>query len=175
MKRLLITVILVLGIGMAFAQDLDAWFEGYFVDDFGDKTDERYIGVGTLGTFSNSAVVNADCGVLIMVADDYVDFRLFEYGFGNPKVKPLDHETVEIKYRRLGVAETITINPYSLTLWDRNREIIMSDFILSGNDPIRVVLTIGSDYSVDTYKFNIPMKNFVYLKTPGQVIKLEDK
>ena len=75
MRRLWFMIMLVgwLALGStAFAE----WTQSYFIDSFGDVTDESYIKFKTKGTFSNSAVADHICGAEIILNEDN-EFGIF--------------------------------------------------------------------------------------------------
>jgi len=67
---------------------LGEWVYGHYVDEFGDKTESGYIGLRTLGSFSNSATEDSPLGVRMFINDATLSndpwFRLYEYNGRNP-------------------------------------------------------------------------------------------
>jgi len=59
------------------------WKAKYFVDDFGDQTDDGYITTNLKGTFSNSATTNSKLGVRFII-DETVAIKLYEYDQNHP-------------------------------------------------------------------------------------------
>lgn len=62
--------------------DFGMWQISYYVDSFGDYTDEGYIDANTwiFGTFSNSATRNSELKVGFVIEPDYFSIVLYEYG-----------------------------------------------------------------------------------------------
>lgn len=58
----------------------NSWELQYFVDDFGEKTNEGYIIDVCDGEFSNSATTNSFLSVRIIVTPDDIRFDMYEYG-----------------------------------------------------------------------------------------------
>ena len=64
------------------------WSLNYYVDEFGDKTDKKYIIIKDIdGSFSNSATQGSLLQVSMLIDSRYIDepyFKLYEYGGNNP-------------------------------------------------------------------------------------------
>ena len=58
---------------------LGDWEIDYYVDEFQEQTDEKYIKQAALGTFSNSATTNSDLLAYILIDKDYIRLQLKEY------------------------------------------------------------------------------------------------
>lgn len=58
----------------------DNWQLKYYVDEFGDNTNEKYACYVEYGTFSNTATNDSNLIVYIMVDSDDVAIQLYEYG-----------------------------------------------------------------------------------------------
>lgn len=60
---------------------LGKWYLRNYVDTFGERTNEKYITLPDItGTFSNSAVTNEELLVSWIIDEQYVCFKLYEYG-----------------------------------------------------------------------------------------------
>ena len=94
----------------------------YFVDEFGDPTDEGYISQITPaeGTFSNSATRNSDMLWYFIIAPQETAFIIYEYGWSlvsGASAYPTDYE-ISIKtadgtvysYRAKNYSDRISIN-----------------------------------------------------------------
>tara|TARA_B100002003_G_scaffold136455_1_gene126124 strand:- start:518 stop:1066 length:549 start_codon:yes stop_codon:yes gene_type:complete len=72
----------------ANSEEYGNWSLKYFVDEFGDKTDNKYIIISDRdGSFSNSATQGSLLYVRMLIDSRYIDepyFKLYEYGGGNP-------------------------------------------------------------------------------------------
>ena len=85
MKKLLALLLLS---PLAFA-DVGDWTNRFYVDDFGDKTNQGFIAQTVKGKFSNSATQNSRLRVEIYISNANVMqnvpwFRLYEYDGSNP-------------------------------------------------------------------------------------------
>ena len=85
MKKLLALLLLS---PLAFA-DVGYWSKSFYVDDFGDKTNQGFISQTVKGKFSNSATQNSRLRVKILISNANVMenvpwFRLYEYDGRNP-------------------------------------------------------------------------------------------
>ena len=72
----------------ANSEEYGNWSLKYFVDEFGDKTDSKYIIISDRdGSFSNSATQGSLLYVRMLIDSRYIDrpyFKLYEYGRENP-------------------------------------------------------------------------------------------
>lgn len=68
-------------------KSFDIWQTAYYVDDFNQPTDEWFVRNSTLfeGTFSNSAVTNAQLTAKVMADCNYITFFLYKYGSSQVK------------------------------------------------------------------------------------------
>ena len=65
--------------------NLGIWEIQYFVDEFGNKTNEPYITTTVHGTFSNSATENSRLRVTFIISSrESIGIQLFEYDRNNP-------------------------------------------------------------------------------------------
>ena len=73
------------------------WKKNFYVDDFGDKTDQSYESLSAEGTFSNSATQNSKATYTFIKDDASVLVNVYEYG--RSLATDIDHtfETVKIK------------------------------------------------------------------------------
>lgn len=71
---------------------LGIWEVSHFVDDFGEKTDEKYITSGLItGTFSNIITQNSNLRARILITDSTSTWiLLYEYAGNNPVKKFMD-------------------------------------------------------------------------------------
>lgn len=71
-------------IRLANIDNLGIWGIGYYVDDFGDQTDEAYVSTDIMGTFSNSATTNSALGVRFLIDKNSIRIQLYEYARNHP-------------------------------------------------------------------------------------------
>ena len=73
---------------IANSKEYGNWSLKYFADEFGDKTDNKYIIISDRdGSFSNSATQGSLLYVRMFIDSRYIDepyFKLYEYGGKNP-------------------------------------------------------------------------------------------
>ncbi len=73
---------------IANSKEYGNWSLNYYVDEFGDKTDKKYIIINDIdGSFSNSATQGSLLKVRMLIDSRYIDepyFKLYEYGGNNP-------------------------------------------------------------------------------------------
>jgi len=105
MKSILIPLF-VLSYLISFAQ----WDIGYYLDDFGEETEERFLHQTVSGTFSNSASTNAKCSYFIehSKVEEMLFISIYPYGrslkesfyddtFQDVKIKKPSGEVVTIE------------------------------------------------------------------------------
>lgn len=59
---------------------LGKWYIKYYVDEFKEETDEKYISQISYGSFSNSATTNSNLTAVIVIDKDNFRIKLEEYG-----------------------------------------------------------------------------------------------
>jgi len=84
------------------------WHKGYYVDDFGDPTNNSFIKTTTEGIFSNSAVSNEYLYVEIYIDKNSAGIFLHEYSSSNPAEYFIDGEGEMKLKNRAGNILTIT-------------------------------------------------------------------
>ena len=77
------------------------WKVKYYVDDFGDYTNEGYISTFLNGTFSNSATTNSDLGVRFII-DKQVALKLYEYNRNHPVSGKISTQSYRIMIKHNG-------------------------------------------------------------------------
>lgn len=146
---------------------IGSWSARYFVDEFNNPTNHKYIRCDTVqGTFSNSATTNAKLNAYILVNKPYtnmdwleVEIKLFEYGSSVVK----------------GIYSS---EQYDITVLDtNNNKHYLTGTIYKGEDRISVkevdeIISVlrqqgtisiymkSSKYSISTYLFSIETSNF---------------
>lgn len=56
------------------------WQIKYYVDEYGDYTNDRYISANLEGQMSNSVSNNIKSDFVFLIGDNYVDLKIYEYG-----------------------------------------------------------------------------------------------
>ena len=129
------------------------WELDSFNDEFGNKTDDKYLRLIGKGQFSNSAATNADLTVLLFVDAERISLRFVEY---NTHVVKEDMEICDIKIKDCqGVV-------HELNMWAESDGYIVpfntqkEDFrkIIEKEGEISVIAEIG-EYSISKYQFKL--------------------
>ena len=135
------------------------WTHKYFVDEFGDKTEDSYIVSTCTGTFSNSATSNSKLSVNCMVEiEDSVPrirFNLFEYG--NRMVKDFGGQNIVVKIKLSdGTIESFKLygNGQYATLGVDN-SIKLIEILKRESKPLKVYIERYDDYSESKYNFTL--------------------
>lgn len=135
--------------------DLGMWQIGYYSDEFGDKTDNKFIySEPIFGTFRNSATIESDLMVCIVIdSKTSISIGLFEY-LDHVVTGNYDDYEIKIKY---GNNEIVEFKDYyskrTLRLKEKNSEILYN--ILLKEEPIKFFLKNVSEHFPSTYNFTI--------------------
>lgn len=154
------------------------WELNYFVDDFGDKTDSKFLSVEIYdGKFSNIVTRNSSLCGLVIVTDSSIQFRLLEYcSSDNPFVSFGDLRIIQVK---LSNGKLLT-NGYDDSLSDTNLLLfqnqlssklkmtngksvysIFIDGLIESKDYIKVLIKKDFSSSDESeYVFSIPTNGF---------------
>ena len=132
------------------------WEVDYYVDEFGDKTNDAYVRGTFHGTFSNSATNGSSLTVLIYMDRDApttVQFRLLEYDSHKATAISSDKITLKIKNDN-GSTSTFSLTYYQGDYYCTDQKLSSAIFT---NEQISCVITISGNYTsiTDTYKFKI--------------------
>ena len=92
MRKFRFQLIIVSIIGLSFnlySDEIGNWKKGFYVDDFGDKTNDGFISITTQGKFSNSATEGSPLRVRMFLSNGDLEkedpwFRFYEYDGRNP-------------------------------------------------------------------------------------------
>tara|TARA_Y100001935_G_C17130566_1_gene420379 strand:- start:124 stop:747 length:624 start_codon:yes stop_codon:yes gene_type:complete len=139
------------------------WSIKYYVDDFGDPTDEGYIAHDYYikGTFSNSATTNSNLNVYFLIsgADD-IAVQLYEYAGNSPvkaystdEYKILIKDSKGLKHSMIGKMYEGGNRIYFDPSFKDNHISKMHNILLDGGE-ISVVIT-KEEYGLSTYKFKL--------------------
>ena len=127
------------------------WSLNYFIDEFGEKTNDCYILHTCNGEFSNSATTNSRLLVKIIVTPEQIRFDTFEYGSQKMKGEDL------LEYR----AKLPDDSEVRFSTWDDDEGFnIVSSYdldkvmeLFKNYDRIRFAARTNNRYSVSTYRF----------------------
>ncbi len=132
-------------------EQVSQWELNYFIDEFGEKTNDGYILHICDGEFSNSATTDSKLFVKIIVTPEQIRFDTFEYG--SQKMKGEDR----LEYR----AKLPDDSEVRFSTWDDEEgfnTVSSSDFdkvmeLFKNYDRIRFAARTTNGYSVSTYRF----------------------
>lgn len=148
------------------------WEIKYFVDDFGDPTEDSYLISYAYGSFSNSVTTDSDLEVIVFFTpacsnEDYISsfsFRLYEYT--TTKAIFLDTEELTLKIKigdtiyeqeLYGTAPNGDLYIYNGAGWPLEAPCYMPMYeaLVRGED-VRCIIEIGGD----SYSFTLSGKDF---------------
>ena len=95
-KKSVVASIFILSTIICFSIEAQ-WVEQYYVDEFGDKTDQKYESLIAQGTFSNSATTNSKATYSFIKDTESLLINVYEYGSSLATSIDPTFETVKIK------------------------------------------------------------------------------
>ncbi|MBA7532323.1 hypothetical protein ES705_24549 [subsurface metagenome] len=143
------------------------WQHGFYIDDFGDATENGYISAECSGTFLNNLISSGDLIVKLILStplekeDNFLQVRFFEYG-SEPSVD-FSSKNIYIEYKVKGeiisILDSIGKKPF---LGYGDVFYIDLNYVEKFIDPsgVRLLCTVITDYSKDEYRFTFPFKGF---------------
>lgn len=112
-KVVFLFAIVMAAMGMNAQIEYDVWATKEYVDDFGDPTGDEYSRVFCDGVFSNSATVNSDLTVSVIVDVDHIRMSFYEYDRASKaRIGDYDGSLGTIKYK-LDDGTTGTLSAYA--------------------------------------------------------------
>lgn len=161
MKRFQFTLFFLLIYASSFCQ----WSVKYFVDEFGDKTNNKYIMyTDNYGTFSNSATSKSNLIVKIIISinsnDSFPDIRfdMYEYGIGQGVGKVIGNAVYSLTIKLSNdTTESYSLYPgtYSLSISELNNVKSFYNHMMKESKPIKCRISIKGEYSNESYNFKI--------------------
>lgn len=137
------------------SDDLGVWNVKYYVDSFGDPTDEAYItqrGVSS-GKFSNSATTNSRLSWYFLIDADSVSIKMMEYGsypvgYGDyvMEVKDVDGKVWEFKLT--GGSDRVTIAKSHSSYYSQDDDFIS---IMMQELPVKIAIRESGSYATSKY------------------------
>ena len=131
------------------------WKVKYYVDDFGDFTDNGYITTDVLGKFSNSATTNSELGVRFIIDDD-VAIKLFEYNRNHSVSGKISTKTYLIHIKHNGKRlPSFTARNFSdrLIVDKKGSKDLITIFKMGGSFTFKIIE--DTNYSSSDYLFKI--------------------
>lgn len=160
-----------------FAQTDSDYAVKYFVDDFGDPTDHKYLFTVVTGKFSNSATKDSKLAVGVIVADTEISFLLYEYGSNRVTGSDYDTYILKMKFPDGYIFEKSTkIDKYSsrLLLSELFDSSIDFDTMFSGSALLKVYI-YEKDRPYTNYSFSVTFPSKDYIKsTLGDIFWIQD-
>ena len=152
MKQLFLSIALAMT-GVSYAQ----WNTEYYVDEFGEKTNETFYYFDAVGVFSNSATTNSDCGFFVKRDDDEGSYTISIYPYNRDSRESWTSSTFQdIKLKKpSGDVETLSGFCYKKgqVLFSEEDYPILKDAI-SQSGEYTFLLKYDGKYSESSYKFN---------------------
>jgi hypothetical protein len=160
------------------------WDKGYYVDDFGDKTNSGFVSQTIQGLFSNSATEGSSLRVRIFINDGDLKFenpwfRFYEYNGNNPvkgtyssntmscRIKDENDEIFRFEMKQFQGADSMFMNTNGK--WNKRTIQRLEEIINEGGSA--GFACVGDGYNTSTkYVFNFDFKYFQNI-----VRKLNDK
>ena len=152
MKQLFLSIALAMT-GVSYAQ----WNTEYYVDEFGEKTNETFYYFDVVGVFSNSATTNSDCGFFVKRDDNEGSYTISIYPYNRDSRESWTSSTFQdIKLKKpSGDVETLSGFCYKKgqVLFSEEDYPIFKEAISQSGD-YTFLLKYDGNYSESSYKFN---------------------
>lgn len=140
------------------------WTKDFYIDDFGDPTNDSYLRGTFQGSFSNSATYGSDLTVhlfldtVMVSSNEYIKIRLLEYNSYPVSFIGCEAYNVIIKTKVDGTvvedsADYLLSSSNDIVLKRNNRVFKAIINALNAGKNISFVITLDSKYSQDTYRF----------------------
>jgi hypothetical protein len=137
------------------------WKQGYYVDEFGDKTEKSFMHMRALGTFTNSATQNSKCIYDFYDSGKDVQLHVKEYGNSMATDTKFTFETVKIKTPsgEVRVIENVIFTKSGILFFDKDGNDTYNQLKTTLTEKGRYVMVFrrSGRYSSSSYKaiFNI--------------------
>ena len=131
------------------------WVVRNYVDEFGEKSKEKYIGGLFLGQFSNSATENSDLAVKFVIDKNDIYVQLYEYMGSNPVKHGVEYGyNIKIRTAEKDVTELTAFNSSDkLTFYNTDSKKLRE--ILQRGGEIKFIIIEDSKYTKSSYRFTI--------------------
>jgi hypothetical protein len=151
MKQLFLSIALAMT-GVSYAQ----WNTEYYVDEFGEKTNETFEYFDVVGVFTNSATTNSDCGFFVKHDGNEGSYTISIYPYNRDSRESWTSNTFQdIKLKKpSGDVETLSGFCYKKgqVLFSEEDYPIFKDAISQSGD-YTFLLKYNGKYSESSYKF----------------------
>jgi len=154
MKKLLL-IIAIFTISSVNSQ----WKKGFYVDEFGEKTDESFEYFGAIGTFSNSATQNSKAKYDFIKSEQGIVINVYEYSSSLATSIEPTFETVKIRTpsKKVVVIKKVFFTKTGKLYFDKNRYEKLINTLQEKGDHIMIFDRSG-DYSKSSYKINFTIE-----------------
>ena len=142
-------------------ENLSSWEIGEYVDEFDMPTGKKYMGIESIGVFSNSATTDSTLKAFLQIDSNNIGIMLWEYG--RNIVKGIyDSEDYSITI----LDENNTKHYFTGTIYKGGTRVYFKDSdrnavlnLLRNNNELKIYLKT-SKYTTSTYLFTIDTKGF---------------
>jgi len=144
-----------------FEKNLGKWQEGYYVDEFGDKTGEGFAYSLMRGTHENSISTTSEVFVKATVENNKLSFQIYNSSFGMKEIFP-DSEFGKMKFKSPdGSIKSERVFFYENSFIESDEEAYLFDYISNNDGIVKVYidLSTASEYYSDKYQFTIEQNN----------------
>lgn len=135
--------------------DLGVWNVKYYVDSFGDPTDEAYITQrgASSGKFSNSATTNSRLSWYFLIDADSVSIKMMEYGsypvgYGDYVMEVKDADGKVWEFKLTGGSDRVTITKSYSSFYSQAEDFIN---ILRRELPVKIAIRESGSYATSKY------------------------
>lgn len=149
-----VLALFILSINFVTAQ----WETKFYVDDFGDPTEDSYETLIAKGTFSNSATTNSDATYQIVKDESSILIYIYEYN--NKLAKGIDSNFTTIKIKKPS-GEVVT---FKKVLFSKKGYLFVNDFnfgimraVLKKKGKYTIIFHKKTKYSESSYKINLTL------------------
>jgi hypothetical protein len=167
-KLLLITIFVLLFWPRSYSQ----WTHKFYIDNFGDKTKEEYINyLDANGSFSNTATINSDLTVRVIISFQesdtlpFIRFDLFEYNRGPAVSQAISYSnyilTIKLASNKIDTFN-LCANSAEIHFCTENIEekLAFLKYLKKESLPIKCHILINNGYTNSTYNFKINPNGF---------------
>lgn len=148
-KTVIAAVLFTLNTALCLAQ----WETKYYVDDFGEQTNESYQSLVAYGTFSNSATTNSDAMYVFVKNETSLTINIFEYK--RSRATSIEGSFVSVKLKTpSGDIETIDDAFFTKggSLFFSKEKFTKINNLLTASGDYIMVFSKKSSYSSSDYK-----------------------
>jgi len=148
-----------------FEENLGRWKEGYFVDEFGDKTGEGYAYCIVRGTHEISISMGSEVYIKSSIMEESLTFQIFNSSMSLKENFP-DSEfgSIRIKFPDgTVVSERIFFFNNTASESPRDNNNLIFSYLSKNDGELKLLidLSTASEYYSDKYQFNLKKNNLI--------------